>query len=237
MGEFVPSMLKHIDAFIAPSHFVRDQYQASHLAITSLVLPHFFNSSPRQRAATKRDYYLYVGRLERAKGLQTLFRHFRDGLRRLVIAGSGTYEAELKRQGAGNPNVVFLGRVPHSELPRWYADARATIIPSICYETFGLPILESLQQGTPVITSHYGALPEIVGATGGGEVYREPEELEAALARFDHHPEYARQLGERGAAGLGPYSPEAHLREYMNLIERCRNRRTGGFDSNLCESQ
>jgi glycosyltransferase involved in cell wall biosynthesis len=241
MGGFVDRMIKHVDSFIAPSQFVCDTYRDSHLGIKPVILPHFCPSRERQAAPAERDYYLYVGRLETAKGAQTLLPHFRDNHRRLVIAGSGTFEAELKRQFAGNRNVEFLGRVPYGELARWYAGARATLIPSICYETFGLTVLESLQQGTPVITSNYGALPETVRNTGGGEIYRDAGELETLLTRFDHQPGWARQLGERGAARLGPYSPELHLRRYLELVESLRSgsaaHPSGGFNRTLCESQ
>lgn len=214
-------MLKYVDVFIAPSNFVRERYQKSHLAIPTTVLPHFFVAGPRFPATVSREYYLFVGRLERAKGLQTVIGHFRNNGRRLVVAGSGTYETELKRQCADNPQITFLGHVPYQELPRWYAGARATIVPSICYETFGLTILESLQQATPVIANNFGALPETIFATQGGQVYRSPEELEAILMRFDNNPEYASRLGERGATNLAPYSPEAHLQSYLAMIESC----------------
>ena len=226
-GGYVRRMLGHVDQFIAPSRFVHDQYRASHLAIEPTVLPHFFIPRPREIAPENRDYYLCAGRLEQAKGVQTLFEHFRGTGRRLVIAGTGLYEAELKRQAAGCANIEFLGRVPYNDLPSWYAGARAAIVPSICYETFGLTILESLQQGTPVIASNFGALPETVVATEGGEVYRNPGELETILTRFDADPAYARRLGEHGAARLGRYSPDVHLRSYLELIDNCRRTREG----------
>jgi glycosyltransferase involved in cell wall biosynthesis len=215
-------MLAYVDEFIAPSQFVRDRYRNSPVGITPSVLPHFSIPRPRHPAPEDRGYYLYAGRLEKAKGVHTLFEHFRGGGRRLMIAGSGMEEARLRREAAGNPNIEFLGRVPYDDLPRWYAGARATIIPSICYETFGLTILESLQQGTPVIASNFGALPETVQATQGGEIYNTPAELAAILTRFDANPGHARRLGEQGTARLGPYSPEVHLRAYMKLIEKCR---------------
>jgi glycosyltransferase involved in cell wall biosynthesis len=203
---------------------VREQYRNSGFGITPTVLPHFMSPRARLPEPVSRDYYLYVGRLEEAKGLQTILEHFRGKGRRLVVAGSGIYEETLKRQAAGNPDIEFVGRVPYDELPRWYAEARATIVPSICYETFGLTILESLQQGTPVIASGFGALPETVQATGGGEIYRSSGELAEILDRFDNDAGYGRQLGEEGAARLFPYSPEEHLRAYLGLIESGRRK-------------
>src|SRR5262249_28016149 len=104
-GGYRRPMLGHVAPFIAPTPFVPVHYRASHLAIEPTLLPHFFIPRPREIAPEPRDYYLCAGRLEQAKGVQTLFEHFRGTGRRLVIAGTGLYEAELKRQAAGCANI------------------------------------------------------------------------------------------------------------------------------------
>src|SRR5207248_2438215 len=111
------------------------------------------SEGPVEPAQARNGHYLYVGRLERAKGLQTILPLFRETGRPLRIAGAGNYENELRKMAGGAANIKFLGRVPHRELRKLYAGARASIVPSICFETFGLIALESLEQGTPVITS------------------------------------------------------------------------------------
>ena len=108
---------------------------------------------------------------------------------------------------AGARNIEFLGRLPFAELPSLYRRARATIVPSICHETFGLVVLESLRQQTPVYVTPQGALPDLVGRTGGGRVFRSVAELGAMLG------------GELPVqADLSAFDPQTHLQNYLDII-------------------
>jgi glycosyltransferase involved in cell wall biosynthesis len=224
MGGWLRRVLRrNVDRFLAPSQFVRDKLRGSDLGIEPVVLPNFIQPKPRSTPTCGREpYYLYVGRLEKAKGLQTVLPLFNKPGRRLLIAGSGNYELDLRAQAANLPHIEFLGRVPYADLGTLYAGAKATLVPSLCYETFGLTVLESLQQATPVITSRLGALPEIVADTGGGETYGQLTELAAILDRFDRDAVHRRQLGECGHARLDRYSVSAHLDRYLGIIEEVR---------------
>jgi glycosyltransferase involved in cell wall biosynthesis len=91
--------------------------------------------------------------------------------------------------------------------------------PSICNGTFGLTVLESLQHGAPGIASGFGALPEVLADTEGGVVYRDIPDLESLLQKFDSDSEYTRALGLSGQARTHKYGPEAHLREYIRIVE------------------
>lgn len=215
---------REIDRFLAPSRFVQNAYRSAPEAFETTLLPHFAPPVEHVSQNKKSDgsYYLFVGRLEKAKGLQTVLPLFRRTRRKLLIIGAGNYEAELRSQAGGDPNVEFLGRVPHAQLPDLYRGARATIVPSICYETFGLVSIESLRQETPVISSSFGALPEIIADTGGGVVYKDEQALERILDSFDEDPESARAMGRQGAAKLGLYSVERHLESYYRIIEEVR---------------
>ncbi len=215
---------RHIDRFLAPSRAVQKIYRDAPERIESTVLPHFVPG--RAAVETVRgSHYLFVGRLEKAKGLQTVLPLFRRTGRELWIAGAGNYEGELRKLAADDPCIRFLGRVDYADLPALYAGARATICPSICYETFGLTVVESLRQGTPVITSDFGALPEVVADTGGGFIFRTESELEGILDEFDREPERARALGCAGMGNLAKYSVRAHLENYYRIIEEERQSR------------
>ena len=112
---------------------------------------------------------------------------------------------------AGARNIEFLGRVPFTELPSLYRRARATIVPSVCHETFGLVVLESLQQRTPVYVTPHGALPDLVTRTGGGRVFHSVEELGAMLG------------GEQPIQpDLSAFDPQTHLRNYLSIIADAR---------------
>src|SRR5260370_23565124 len=83
---------------------------------------------------------------------------------------------------------------------RWqlYRRAIAVVVPSICYETFGIIIIEAFSVKTPVIVNNLGALPEVVEDSGGGLIYSGPDELAAAMDRLANESGLRRKLGVTG---------------------------------------
>lgn len=220
-GPWLRQTIRSVDRFLAPSQFVRRQFRDSPLSIDPEVLPHFLAPAAAEAEVEpdERRYYLYVGRLEKAKGLQTVLPLFRETGRPLLIAGAGNYESTLRKLADGAGQIKFLGRVPHHELGPLYAGARATVVPSICYETFGLTALEALQRGIPAVVSDYGALPEVIAGNPGGFVYRGIDELKGILDRFDSDPRVPAALGNAGREAVQRYSLEKHLERYFQIIE------------------
>lgn len=209
----ITSGLDNIDLFLAPSPFVQKTVAEYLPDLPLRVLPHFLPSRQAPEVA-RDDYYLIVARLEKAKGIHTVLPLFRENGLPLKIAGAGEAEAELRALAAGAANIEFLGRVPFADLPALYRRARATIVPSVCHETFGLVVLESLQQQTPVYVTPHGALPELVHRTGGGRIYHSIDELRAMLG------------SERPVtANLAPFDPQTHLRDYLGIIEGAKSGR------------
>ncbi|MCL6545042.1 MAG: glycosyltransferase [Bryobacteraceae bacterium] len=215
--------LRRLDGFIAYSRCSQKLIEDSPLRIQVRYLPPFL-LMPRgaTRPPDEKPYYLFVGRLIRAKGLQTVLGLFARTGRPLWVAGAGSLEPELRRIAAGQPNIRFLGHVRSADLPALYAGARATLVPSVCPDVAPRVTLESLQQGTPLIGSPFGGIPEIIQDTGGGWVYRSLEELESLLDRIDAHPEEARKAEVRGQEAAARYTAENHLREYLAVIEEIR---------------
>lgn len=219
--------MERIDCIVAPSEYCKRVLIEGGITRDIAVIHHFYEPKPIDVGARQGNYYFFAGRLEKHKGLQTVLPLFTGG-RRLLIAGAGNYETELRRQAAAYPGVEFLGRIPHDQLPALYRHAKATLVPSICEETFGLTVLESLQQGTPVVASHFGALPEIVALAAGGWVYRDPEECRRILAQIDAHPAEARRKGAQSR--LDEFDQGLYLQRYLNLVESVRSgkRQAGG---------
>ena len=222
-GPALERAARGIHLFLAPSEFVRSRYETSPPHIQAKVLPHFTPalSVPRQPenlASASQPYFFFAGRLERAKGLQEIIPLFLRTGRDLWIAGAGTYESELRRLAGGRPEVKFLGRLTPAELRPLYAHAVASVVPSICYETFGLTVLESLQAGTPAIVSAYGALPEVAAATGNAFVYHDEAGLEAILKQV----ESAGFRATWATPNLKSYQPEQHLKRYFEYIDEVR---------------
>lgn len=209
-GGVVRHGLDNIDLFLAPSEFVENKIREYLPTIPLKVLPHFLTSR-RVLPVEKEDYYLIVARLERAKGIEAVIPLFRENGLPLKIAGAGQDERFLQAAAAGAPNIQFLGRVPHGELPALFQRARATIVPSICEETFGLVVLESLQQKTPVYVTRFGALPGLVAQTGGGRVFDSVDELRLMLGtELPIDP------------NLSAFNPHTHLQNYLRVIQSAR---------------
>lgn len=128
----------------------------------------------RQKYHLPEEFILYVGNLEPRKNLPMLIRAFariadddRDAY--LVLAGSRGWKdssvfSTVKELGL-NRRVLFPGFIPQSDLPAVYALARAFVYASL-YEGFGLPVLEAMACGCPVITSNLSSMPEIIGDAG-----------------------------------------------------------------------
>lgn len=233
--------LRRIDAFLAPSQFSLRIHRERGLAALPLrVLPYFVSGhkatgdagAVTDAAANARPYFLFVGRLERIKGVRELlgaFRSYRDA--DLLIAGDGTEADALRAQAVGLPHVRFLGALSQAELRPLYRGALALIVPSIWHEVFGIITIEAFSVRTPVIAHRSGALSEIIAASGGGFIYDTPAELLATLNRLCREPGLRDRLGAAGyAAYRAWWSEEPHLHAYFAILRYITAQREGVRD-------
>lgn len=182
-----------------------------------------------QRLGVSSPYLLYVGLWMKHKNLPGLLRAFRmaraAGLAgTLVVTGDGESGGDQVRPlaaGEGIENVVTLpGRVSDADLPVLYRQARLFVFPSFS-EGFGLPPLEAMASGTPVVAARAGSLPEILGDAA---LYADPhssKEMAAALLLLDADPALRRQLQDRGFQRAAQFTwtecGRATLRLYREL--------------------
>lgn len=219
--------LDHVDVFFSPSRFTAEKHRERGFTREIRHLPYFVPDPAPATAGSPpgtRQYFLFAGRLERLKGLQTVIDAFRryDGAD-LVVAGDGDFEPELRRQAAGLGHVRFLGRVHPEELGALYRGALAVLVPTVGYEVFPFVALEALSQGVPVIARDRGGQAEAVAVSGGGLTYRTETELVDAMERLRVNPALRGELGARGrAAWLEHWSEESHLQTYLATIEDAR---------------
>jgi glycosyltransferase involved in cell wall biosynthesis len=221
---------RNIDVFIALSEFSRNKHLEYGLDVPFEVLPCFLPVPPVELPRPSphgRPYFLFVGRLERLKGLETLipvFERYSDA--DLLVAGEGTCGAELRLLASGCNRVRFLGRVSQSELKRYYANAIALIAPTVGYETFGIVLIEAFSNRTPVLARRIGPFSEIVERSQGGELYSNDDELEASLRRLQAEPQHRAQLATSAhRAFLECWSEAAVIPRYLEIIVRAAVRR------------
>jgi glycosyltransferase involved in cell wall biosynthesis len=144
-----------------------------YLGATASISPLEFTSLSQH--GIHQPYFLFVGTLEPRKNLERLIQAYallpkaqRDQLSFVVAGGKGWGDLDLlallKKSGL-EESVKLLGYVDEQQLATLYANARFLAMPSI-YEGFGLPLVEAMQHGTPILTSDSGCLAEIAGDAG-----------------------------------------------------------------------
>jgi glycosyltransferase involved in cell wall biosynthesis len=228
--------LRHVDGFISPSAFTMRRH--AELGLDVRVIPYFLPELPAGSAdgASKarailsghpEPYFLFVGRLEKIKGLQNVIPVFaRNPRHRLLVAGEGAMEADLRTLAAGAPNVRFLGSLDRPNLNVLYERAIAVVVPSITFEVLGQIIIEGFAVRTPAIVCPIGAPPDIVRESGGGLVFEDDAGLLAALDRLADDRAFRDRCGESGHGHyLGHFTKDAHFRKYFGLIEEVAARK------------
>ncbi len=174
----------------------------------------------RQSKGLPPNFALFLGTLEPRKNLTTLIEAFgrTDALRRgtkLVIAGGkGWYYQEiydLVQRLDLEKDILFPGFVPDAELGLWYNAATVLTYPSL-YEGFGMPLLEAMACGTPVISSQASCMPEAVGDAGLLVSPHDVAELAASIDRLLSDADLRADLSQRGRARAAAYTWEATAR-------------------------
>jgi glycosyltransferase involved in cell wall biosynthesis len=161
-----------------------------------------FAQPPGGAHAGRNPYLLYVGNHREHKDLPTLFEAWsalapRYGLD-LYLTGPDDFGGALQRYRAGERSIVALGDVATGELAVYYAGARALVQPAL-REGFGLPILEAMAAGCPVVACE-DALPGILAPAALTFAARDPAALSATLARLFEDEGLRERLIERGRA-------------------------------------
>lgn len=191
-------------------------------------------------------YFLFVGTLEPRKNLNGLLAAYAQlpGEHRkrfpLLIAGGGGWgtqrlDEQIRAHGlAEDPRfrlreaspgqarfglVQTLGYVSDEDLSWLYAGARALVWPTF-YEGFGLPPLECMATGTPVITSRASSLPEVVGKAGLLVNPNDPEEIAQAMRRVIEDEELAGDLAQRGIARSKEFSWQRCAAAHASIYRR-----------------
>lgn len=198
-AHFASAILPRLTRVLTPSRAVASDLVRAYkldpekvVPIHHGVAPEWFAADATSARATlelPEHYSLYVGSIEPRKNLAALldaYAQLDPDLRRefpLVIAGAaGWKNSAIHERIAGADYVRLLGYVPADQLPGVYAGASLFVFPSH-YEGFGLPVLEAMAAGTPVLTSHASAMPEVVGEAGVLVDPRSVEEIAHATGR------------------------------------------------------
>jgi len=178
------------------------------------------------RYGIRGQYILYVGALGPHKNVTTLLQAYerarlRNGLAaQLVLVGSqrwGEGTLSLLETLHVRSNVVLTGLVPAADLPPLYSGAACFVFPSR-YEGFGLPVLEAMACGTPVVASNAGALPEVIGRAGLLVDPENPEGLAASMCQLVTDQQLRADLSARGLSRAAEFSWERSAHDLLTLL-------------------
>ncbi|MDB5237311.1 MAG: glycosyl transferase, group 1 [Parcubacteria group bacterium] len=172
-------------------------------------------------------FFLFAGVLKERKNVLNIVRAFAEYAKAgsaeysLCIAGrtGGAYHASVAALVAElgiSDRVRFLGYVTDGQLAYLYQHATALVFPSLV-EGFGMPVLEAMREGLPVITSNRGALAEVAGAAALLVNPEDPKDIAAALARIATEPALGEDLRARGYRRAKEFSWDSTARQFQEL--------------------
>ncbi len=203
---------------------IRVVYQGCHRQFYSRVSEENMQNT-HQRFALPSEYLLYVGTIEERKNLLKIVQALHHGNIDfpLVVVGRKTaYFNQVKQfiERTGLSNVYFLDQVQASDLPAIYQGSSGFIYPS-SYEGFGIPVLEALNSGVPVITSRGGCLEETAGKGGLLIDPKDQEEMIHAIRQVLEESALRDRLIREGGAHALKFREEQTIPSLYNVYLEC----------------
>ena len=181
----------------------------------------------KTRESLDKENYLYVGGYDGRKGLVSLLQTFLNLKERgmvsgkLILVGKTHYFSdEFKRlvvKGSKDGSVVETGYIGDKQLSLLYQDSRALIYPSK-YEGFGLPPLEAMLHGCPVLTTPFSSIPEVCGDAA---LYVDPEnsdDFSGAILKLEHDEAMRYMMSDRGCLQARKFSWEKAAHEFLEAV-------------------
>jgi glycosyltransferase involved in cell wall biosynthesis len=180
----------------------------------------------RQKYALPARFLLYVGTVEERKNLLTILKAMRQLTNKdvpLIIVGRKTdYQKKVQdyiTRHDMNTRTQFLGTIDNNELPYFYQLASVFIYPSI-FEGFGIPVLEALLSGTPVITSNTSSLPEAGGTNSLLVNPTNDEEIAAGITKILNDQDFAQRMVSAGLTYAEQFHPQRTSAQLMQLYKQ-----------------
>jgi glycosyltransferase involved in cell wall biosynthesis len=211
-----------VELYGVPEERIRVVYQGCHAAFRQEVPPESLEAVAREYELS-RPFVLQVGTIERRKNLLSTVAAVSElkGVHLVAVGRETAYAAEVRAEVARRgltDRVRILGGVPTEKLAALYRLASVAAYPSR-YEGFGIPILEALCSGTPVVTTRGGCFDE---AGGPGSAYvdpADPDELRGAIAAVLADPARRSAMREAGLAHAERFSDEVIARDLSAVYE------------------
>ena len=233
---------RRIDAFVVPSEFTLGRLHEYGIPMEKLNhIPTFFNLKEVNPEVEYKPFVLFVGRIEKQKGLMSLVKAFETIPYELKIIGFSNdgFEDELK-QYLGRPingdlnveettaygkngNIHFLGRKKFEDIVPYLKSCMCTVVPSEWYDNFPNVVLESYAYKKAVIATDFGSLQYMVdeGNTGMKFRYADLDDLRRCVSYMIEHSEASMAMGENAYHLIETkYSPDSHYNKLIGLMNK-----------------
>ncbi|MGD0749794.1 MAG: glycosyltransferase family 4 protein [Anaerolineales bacterium] len=214
-----------INCYIALSDFSRNKFIQGGLQSDKLfVKPNFIEYST-QNHDLDRKYAFFSGRLSIEKGVRIFADAWRSHVPsniQLRIAGEGPEHGLVNQLVSQKDNVRYLGFLNKESLTETFWHSKFVIIPSVCYESFPITILEAFVTCTPVIASRIGALAELIRDGETGLLFNpgDPVDLAEKVDWLWNHPEESARMGRNARKEYeAKYTPERNYQMLMEIYE------------------
>jgi len=235
--------IKRADHIITPSEFVRNEIiqlmSGEEDKVTAIPLGASPSYIPRSEFECRdilsvyeidyKRFFLFVSTIEPRKNIECLLNAFQlyrercpDGFPLILVGGSGwNNESTLERIKVleGKGWVRYLGYIPQCHLPILYSAARGLLFPSI-YEGFGLPVLESMQSGTAVVTCNKSSMSEITSNCAALIEPHDVDGLAGQITKLDKDSDYEASLVESGLVRAIDFSWSKCVADTINIYKK-----------------
>jgi glycosyltransferase involved in cell wall biosynthesis len=223
-----------VDLFCALTPFARGLFLRAGLDRDQLVVKPNFVATDLGMAPGSPNRVLFVGRLAPEKGVSTLLDAWArvPGDVELHVAGDGPLATEVRRAAGDDRRIRWHGLLSHDQVLTLMGSAAILVMPSLCYEAFGLPIIEAYSRGTPVVASRHGSMAELVdeGSTGWLSRPGDADRLATTLARVLSDPSALARARERARRKFERcYGADRGYANLLSVLERARRRRQGAL--------
>lgn len=231
---FQKELFEKIDGWIAISRTAREMalefFQAHYQLIPLGINLTQFNTKilPWPRFKDGKINLLFVGRLEKRKGVRFLLKAYQILMEkyrelRLIIVGAGSEESLAREfiEDEGFKNVVLAGRVSPADLPRYYASADVFISTAIGGESFGLVLLEAMATGLPIVAFNNRGYQEILNKINRGFLVKNKSAtaLATAVGVLIENPALREELGQLNLSFVQKFSWEKVGRRILSFYE------------------
>jgi glycosyltransferase involved in cell wall biosynthesis len=216
---------KKVTQLIAVSDFEKSKFVQGGIASSAIaVKPHFVPdeelTAENPTDTKERSGAIYIGRLSEEKGVRLLLEAWKDINVPLKLIGSGPLREELERMRT--PHVQFVNSLSRSETLEHLRQARFLVVPSTCYETFSMVVVEAFSQGIPVLAVGHGAPADLVSDRRNGLLFKpgDADSLAERAREMSENPDLLQSLSKGARASFkGIYTEEENCRALVGIYK------------------